>query len=74
MFLSAQLDTLYFLSYLGPLTLPFIYLVSIPHLLTRLKSICLRKQRRFIAPVTLTIQKERPVLSHRTPAVVTSRV
>ena len=56
-FLSVQLGTLYFLAYVGPLTMPFVYFVSIPHLLKRLKRLYSRKRRLTIAPVEATLRE-----------------
>ena len=56
MFLSALLDILYFVAYISPLTLPFVYFLSIPNLLKRLKMICWRKRRLVIVPATVTLR------------------
>ena len=72
-FLSDLLELFYFLAYIGPLTLPLIYLVSIPHLSRRMKNICWREQRYSFAPVTV-VYRARPVSYRRGMAILTSAV
>ena len=63
----AQLDTFYLLAYIGPLMLPFIYLVLMPKLWNRLKGICLRERRLAVAPVTVTLQRRQRSHHRRVP-------
>ena len=53
-FLAAQLETLYFIAYIGLLILPFVCITSIPQLFQRIRNIFRRHHRRAIAPLTQT--------------------
>ena len=50
-FLSAQLETFFFLGYIGPLVVPFIGIGSIRHLCRRLRVIWLRNRQIAVVPV-----------------------
>ena len=72
-FLAAQVDTFYFLAYIGLLILPFVCITSIPQLSKRIKNIFNRRHQRAVAPVAKTHRRTPNGNEREMTAVVTRK-